>query len=396
MTIEQLETQEHRRLLVLDDDQEVAQTVANIARSAGIDCRAVSQAEQFFLALIDFDPTHVVIDLMMPDLDGISVIRRLADGRSKVGVIIVSGASPRVVEAASRSANEHGLWVTGTLSKPFSREALIASLALAPYSQAKVNSLGPNATRNVEAELYEALECGEISIALQPKVALGDGSLVGFEVLARWQDEAGTSYPPDVFIPAAERAGLIDDLTQSVLGQALGWLSQHFAEARFSIAVNVSAKSLRGGSLFTMLDTICSGNTIAPERLIIELTESEAVGDQTDTLDMITQLRLRGYELAIDDFGVGYSSLVQLARLPYSELKIDRRFVADLAVSHESRAIVAAIIGMARGLGLRTVAEGVEDLDTFNLLKSMGCDFAQGYFIGRPMTPDKAVEWVDA
>lgn len=397
MTLGKNSSAETCRLLILDDESDVGQTIVNMAQSSGIESKAVSSAEVFFSELAKFAPTHVAIDLMMPTLDGIGVIRQLAEIDAMVAVIIISGASPRVLEAAKRSAVEHGLCVAGVLGKPFSRQALIATL------QIRANTISPAAlsravtTKAVDLELQvaKAIETDAIAIALQPKVVLSSGDLIGFEVLARWTDQ-GFDIPPDRFVPAVERAGLIDKMTEVVLSKAMTWLAHNAPDQRFSMAVNVSARSLRTDTLLAMIDTVCELHALPPERLIVELTESEAVGEQTDTLDTITQLRLRKVELAIDDFGVGYSSLVQLARLPFSELKIDRRFVSDLTVSHESHAIVAAIIGMAKGLGLRTVAEGVEDLETYHLLKSMGCDCAQGYFIGRPMSPADASLWIKA
>ena len=394
MTVDKAFAPQTWRLLVLDDERDVGQTIVTMARSAGVEAKAVTEAEDFFSQLDAYRPTHVAIDLMMPSLDGIGVIRQLADTHADVSVIIISGASARVLEAAKRSATEHGLSVAGILTKPFSRQALVATLemqaaSIAPESHPRDRQSGGA----LEARLVAALAEDRIGIALQPKVALESGELIGFEALARWQND-GIAVSPDQFVVVAEKAGMIDALTRTVLGKAVRWLARQEHSGSLTVAVNVSARSLKGDALLQMIDATCRDHHLSPERLIVELTESEAVGDQTDALDTITQLRLRRIALAIDDFGVGYSSLVQLARLPFSELKIDRRFVSDLTVSHESHAIVAAIIGMARGLELRTVAEAVEDLETYNLLKSMGCYSAQGYFIGRPMSPEDAAKWI--
>lgn len=397
MTMQTYSSVDTCRLLILDDESAVGETIVNMAQASGIEARATNNAAAFFRQIYKFDPTHVAIDLMMPSLDGIGVIRRLAETNIKLAVIIISGASPRVLEAARRSAVEHGLSVVGVLGKPFSRKDLIGSLQIGDGSRSHASAFRASTRGSVvlEQQVAQALEQDMIGIALQPKVSLCNGELVGFEALARWREENGIAIEPQHFIPAAERAGLIDRLTEVVLEKSMTWLADHGKERDFSMAVNVSAISLRTDSLLQMVDAMCRRHQITPERLIVELTESEAVGEQTDALDTITQLRLRKVELAIDDFGVGYSSLVHLARLPFSELKIDRRFIGDLATSHESHAIVVAILGMAKGLGLRTVAEGVEDLETFNLLKSMGCDCAQGFFIGRPMPPGDAARWID-
>jgi EAL domain-containing protein (putative c-di-GMP-specific phosphodiesterase class I) len=144
-----------------------------------------------------------------------------------------------------------------------------------------------------------------------------------------------------------------------------------------------------------MVADACSRHDIAPERVVLEVTESGAIDPDSGALDVLTRARLMGMKLSIDDFGVGYSSLVQLARMPFSEIKIDRSFVAELCHSCEAQAIIAAIIGMSDGLGMTTVAEGVEDLETYMRLRDMGCHAAQGYFIGRPMASARAVAWSD-
>jgi EAL domain-containing protein (putative c-di-GMP-specific phosphodiesterase class I) len=348
--------------------------------------------------LQNFSPTHLAIDLIMPSLDGIGVIRKLSEIDIDVSVIIVSGADPRVLDAARRSANEHGLRVAGVLRKPFRRKELVAALTVDPDARDRLVSSGPGHEgykSALEYKIQEAFERDLIKIALQPKVSLLDGKLVGFEALARWTGENGLPIEPDQFVPAVESAGLIGRLTEVVLEKSLTWANGCGNHKNFSIAINVSALSLQTDHILQMIDGMCEEYKFSPDRLIVEITESEAVSHHTDALDVITQLRLRKIDLSIDDFGVGYSSLVQLARLPFSELKIDRRFIAELTTSHEAHAIVVAILGMARGLGLRTIAEGIEDLETYNTLQALGCDSAQGFFIGRPMSPEAASRWIE-
>ncbi|WP_164730532.1 EAL domain-containing response regulator [Pelagibacterium montanilacus] len=391
----QPEIGERVRLLILDDEAEVAETIANIARSRGALALATTEAAGFFDALDQFCPTHIALDLRMPGMDGIMILEKLRLRGCEAALIVVSGVDKRVIDASLRSAAEIGLPVAGTLAKPFSSRQLAALLALpssAPRCAPTDTAVTAPAEPDAEA-LRVALASGVIAPAFQPKVSCVDGNLIGFEALARWQDPDGPNYTPDQFIPLAEANGMIDALTETMARQSLAWLGRTFPGQRHTIALNISAHSLFNLSMIDQLEILCEETGINPGRLVIEITESGMLGHGTDILNLLTRLRLKGMALSIDDFGVGYSSMVQLARLPFSELKIDKRFIASLGHSSESRTIVSAIIGMAKGLGLRTVAEGVEDLATFSYLKDKGCDVAQGYFIGRPMPAFEAAHW---
>jgi EAL domain-containing protein (putative c-di-GMP-specific phosphodiesterase class I) len=172
------------------------------------------------------------------------------------------------------------------------------------------------------------------------------------------------------------------------LDLALRWLSKSGCGPEVSIAVNISARSLVDSWLVDLASDICREVTVDPSRLIFELTESSAVMDSGTALDLLTRLRVKGFHLSIDDFGTGHSSMVQLVGLPFSEIKVDKSFVSASLRSPEDRAVTKSVVDLGHSLGLRVTAEGVEDGPTLELLNTMGCDLAQGYFIGRPMTVD--------
>ena len=151
------------------------------------------------------------------------------------------------------------------------------------------------------------------------------------------------------------------------------------------MALNISARNLHEPRFAELLEKHCAEAGLAPARVTLELTETAAMQDAVKMMDVLTRLRLKGFKLAIDDFGTGYSSLVQLHRLPFNEIKVDRAFVADCTTSGESRSIVRMIIDLAHALGMTAVAEGVESADALDLLRDLGCDQAQGYFIARPI-----------
>jgi EAL domain-containing protein (putative c-di-GMP-specific phosphodiesterase class I) len=246
----------------------------------------------------------------------------------------------------------------------------------------------------LSAALKRAIEDESLSLAYQPKIDLGTGRVIGVEALARWRDEVRGDVPPSEFIPLAESGGMIDALTQWVCRRALtqlaSWRGQGFS---LSIAINVSALTLRDVGLPDSIERLCRLQDIGCDNVTVELTETAAQHD-VHLLDTLTRFRIKGFCVALDDFGTGYSSLLQLRQLPFTELKIDRSFIHDVATAEDSRLIVKSVIDLSHALGLIAVAEGVEDEETLRVLAALGCDQVQGFFIARPMPADEVTHWL--
>ncbi|WP_118857457.1 EAL domain-containing protein [Sphingomonas mesophila] len=232
-----------------------------------------------------------------------------------------------------------------------------------------------------------------LHMVYQPKVSLADGSLKRVEALVRWDDPKLGPVPPSRFVPMAERHGLIDLLTNWGLTTSLHqWLEWRAAGLDLEIAFNISALSLQYLDFPDLVERMCRALDVPAERLVLELTEG-ATQPLVKLMDTLTRFRIKGIGLALDDFGVGYSSLMQLKQLPFTDIKIDRFFVKDLAESNDSRVIVAAIIAMAHGLGLTVTAEGVETEGQLRFLAEAKCDVAQGYLIATPLAPAEMAAW---
>ncbi len=392
-----------QKLLIIDDDDMIGQTMSYIARSIGIEAHATSQPDEFFEQVESWKPTHIALDLVMPDMDGVEVLVELAKRECSAGIIITSGVGPRVLDAARRSAGEHGLNIIGVLSKPFS-PALLRQMLTTEVNA--VDGSGFASTRgkgrDIEVgELAEAIENGEIELAYQPKVWCNSGLLAGFEALARWRSPQRGMVMPGQFIPVAESGDLIKRLTLEVMDLAMEWMSESLDDSQadeddwLSMSINISALTLDDPHFINHVTTQCKRFGIAPGRLIFELTETSAMQDPVTSLDLLTRLRMKGFQLSIDDFGTGYSSMLQLVRLPFSEIKIDRSFVMSASRSTESRAVIRSIIELGRSLGLRTTAEGVEDAETLEYLKELRCELAQGYFISKPLSGAEASSWAE-
>jgi EAL domain-containing protein (putative c-di-GMP-specific phosphodiesterase class I) len=240
-----------------------------------------------------------------------------------------------------------------------------------------------------------ALEEQRLHMAYQPKVSLGDGGLTRVEALVRWDDPALGPVEPSRFVPMAEEHGLIDELTlwglRTILKQWLEWREDGIDT---SIAFNISALSLQHLDFPDLVERMCRALEVPTDRLVIELTEG-ATQPLIKLMDTLTRFRIKGIGLAIDDFGTGYSSLMQLRHLPFTEVKIDKAFVADVTKSRDCRLIIQAITDLAHGLGLIATAEGVETIDQLRAVRELGCDIVQGYLISPALDPAALKGWIE-
>lgn len=287
----------------------------------------------------------------------------------------------------------------GTTTEQLLRAADVAS-ELAIESQAPVVVYRAEADLHSESKLEllhrmrRALDAEEFEVWFQPKTDFISGLVVGAEALIRWHDD-DRWIPPDEFIPAAEAAGMMNDLTDFVLGKSLAAASEwHKAGNQIGVAVNLSPSSLDDPQLPSRIASELQRFNVAPPSLTIEITESVVMGRGDTVTESLARLRALGIRLSVDDFGTGYSSLRYLKDLDVDELKVDRSFVQDLAVSDRSETIARTVVGLGHSLGLQVVAEGVETSEARDLLKEMGCDVLQGYLVGRPMPLDDFNKWV--
>lgn len=246
----------------------------------------------------------------------------------------------------------------------------------------------------LESGLHTALEQGQLHLVYQPLVSLKDQTLNGAEVLLRWTHPKLGMIPPEKFIPIAEETGLILEIGDWVLKEALFQASQWCKRfGKFRIAVNVSSYQFKQPEFITTLKKLLhnSCNSIKGLNLELEITESLLIEDDSNVGEILQEISDLGVELSIDDFGTGYSSLGYLKRFPINTLKIDRMFIRDLTHDKEDAALTSTIISMAKGLGLRVIAEGVEEKEQFKFLSTKRCDIIQGYYFSPPL-PSKAFE----
>jgi diguanylate cyclase (GGDEF)-like protein len=247
---------------------------------------------------------------------------------------------------------------------------------------------------SMETDLREALHRGELELHYQPLVDLDTGSLSGFEALARWQHPDMGAISPVDFIPVAEESGLIVPLGRWALEEAARtiakWDARKDGGSDFRISVNMSAVQMQRDDVVEAVSSALSAANVSGNRMTLELTESAFINDPAGAKRLLSSLKDLDANLAMDDFGTGYSNLAYLQQLPIDVLKIDRSFVSEMMVDKDKRAIVRTVLSLARALGMKTTAEGIESEEISEVLRRLGCSVGQGYYYARPMTGDAA------
>lgn len=384
------------KIYVIDDDAFALRMVSHQLKALGFtETVGFEHAADAVRALSEdpVAPSLILLDLQMPDLDGIEFVRHLATLKFGGGLILVSGEDERVLQTASTLASAYALDVRGVLTKPVS-PARLKALLDAPSGAPPREPTQPRKTYPPEAVAH-AIHSDELVNYYQPKVDLRTGRVIGVEALVRWLHPTDGLVYPEQFVSVAEEHRLIDPLTRTVLKNALlqarAWRDEG---ADLVVAVNVSMENLAALDFPDFIERALRDAGVPNQQLVLEVTESRLSHNARMALDIFTRLRLKRIGLSIDDFGTGHSSLAQLRIVPFDELKIDAGFVHGADRDASARAIVDASIAMARQLGLTTVAEGVEVFTDWEHVRAVGCDVGQGYFIGHPMPAETFNTWL--
>jgi len=393
-------------LYIVDDDTLTCELLSIIAEPLFKSVTVFNDAGDFLNHAVNDDDV-VLLDLMMPGVDGIEVLRNLAEKNSTARIILISGYDQSVLHSAERLAFDYGLKIEGQFTKPISIDELTELLAtvLSKICSENIRNINtathtvttPSKVINFQPnkdDLLNGIKNNEFVLHYQPQINMKSSVLSGVEALVRWQHpEHGLIYP-DKFIQLSEDTGVIgvltEEITNIVITQIENWRRQG---SDVKVSVNISAQNITTLSLPEQLNELMNKHKIPPSMLVLEVTESALMGNLTLSLDILTRLRLKGVHLSIDDFGTGFSSLSQLHKIPFTELKIDQSFVADMDKNNDSFAIVETCIMLGHKLHMEVVAEGIEDKAIYDLLVGMGCDVAQGYYIAKPMPANKLIDW---
>ena len=382
-----------KRLLVVDDERIQRMIVIRSVAPLGYAVDSAASLQEAAARLAEYRYDVVILDLSLGETEGISLLQTLRMGDSDPVLVFISRLDERVLAASLRLAASMGFRVAGTLRKPASPGALRVMLRDLPARRAA--RAEPGQVPPTVAELADAIDSGAIVPHFQPKVSLHDRRVTGVEALARWPRPGGQRMPPDIFVPLAEQSELIAPLTFHIMRASLEACARwHEWHPDCRVAVNLSPLILADPGLPDKVERLLFETGLGPGALIAEITESTVIADPVIAAEVLTRLRIKGIELSIDDFGTGHSSLLALLRLPFSELKIDRSFVSQCDTDPEAWKIVRATVSMARELGLRVVAEGVETEAVAARLRGIGCDTGQGWLFARAMAESDLLAWL--
>src|SRR6266446_4066823 len=386
------------RFLVAEDHEFQRSVLVRMLESLG--AKAVHEAADGHGALkILQDPTRpvdiVISDLEMPGMDGMEFVRHLGETGVRVSIILASALERKLLASIATMSEAYGINLLGVVEKPITPaklEALITLHKPAQMQWGRSKTAGPTFTLE---EIAAGLKNNEFEPFFQPKVELATGRVKGAEALARWRHPQHGIIAPYAFIEPLEDNDLIDELAWVMLRKAAAFCSTwRSAGLEATVSVNLSLKSLTDTRLADRVTELVLSENLEPRHMVLELTESAATTDVGKALENLARLRIKGFGLSIDDYGTRYSSMQQLTRIAFTELKIDQSFVTNATKQESAKVILESSLDMARKLNITAVAEGVETQADWNLLRQLGCGLAQGFFIARPMEAGAYPNWV--
>lgn len=358
-------------LLVVDDEPDFVELITQIATGLGFEVLPAHSAESLFDQLSRRGPSMLLLDLQLPGMDGVEILRHLARQTLEAGVLLVSGMDHRVIMSARQLGESLGLKMLGVLQKPAMIDDIEALLA---------THLDRNARLDVE-DLRRGIEEMELVVHYQPKLVRTDGrwQIRSAEALVRWNHpRLGLVYPGQ-FLPLAENNELIVAITDFVLSDAIRQAGQWRKHGHdVGVAVNLSPRLVRDIGFPDRLSRLLKEYDLPPERLTIEVTEASSLHDPELVTDVFTRLRVKGIALSLDDFGTGTSSITQLYRMPFTEVKIDGSLIAEVPHTQAAATVVRAIVELAHRLSLSVCAEGIETVAAFEFMEQVGCEALQG------------------
>ena len=386
------------RFLVVEDHAFQRSMMVEMLESLGV--RSIHEAADGFSALevtreLEQPFDIIVTDIDMPGMDGMAFIRRLGEAKVRASLIITSGLDKSLLDAVETMSGAYGIRLLGTVEKPPTPERFAELIGMHWQIKPTPDISGHGSSIFSIDEVMAGLHEEQFEPFYQPKIDLLTNRVKGAEALARWRHPHFGIVLPYAFISLLEDAGQISELTWIILAKSardcLNWRAAGFD---LNVSVNLSVKMLDDPAIADAITWQVTQQGLEPRHMILEVTESAAMGSVGHVLENLARLRMKGFGLSIDDYGTGYSSMQQLTRIPFTELKIDGSFVMRAVHQESSRKILESSLEMARKLGITSVGEGAETAEDWNLLRTCGYDLAQGFFVARPMEATAFPEWV--
>ena len=388
----------HLNFLVVEDHAFQRWAIGN--QLEGLGAKSVRSAEDGRAALAilrDLEiPIDIVIsDLDMPEMDGMELIRHLGEGGGSPSIILASGLDRALLASVAAMAREYGVSLLGAIEKPVTAKNLLPLIEQHVLAPQGANRAAGSARTFTLEEVLAGLRGGRIEPYFQPKVDMRSGRVRGAEALARWHHPTEGVIGAVSFVPLLERSGNIATFTAMMVKDAAAccraWMDMG---CLVNLSLNLSQESLADMGLADQMVKLVRAEGLEPREVIFEVTESAMAADVGRALENLSRLRIRGFGLSIDDYGTGYSSMQQLSRVAFTELKIDQSFVRNATDQQPSRVMLESSLEMAGKLRIPAVAEGVETRAEWELLRELGCDLAQGFYVAKPMDATHLMRWL--
>nr|WP_298689202.1 EAL domain-containing response regulator [uncultured Dongia sp.] len=390
------------RVLIIDEQSVTRRMAVKMVRDCG--AAEILEAENVEHALTMLDAQKRAVDLVITDvkagdvagaMDGVEFVRRIAERRLAANILIASALDDSIIRSIETMAKGFGLDVAGHVKRPISPENLRPVIVRLVARRAAAPLLRSRAVHVSVEDLRHAIAQKQFVPHFQPRVRASDGEVTAVEALIRWRHPERGLVPPGAFIPLADRTGLIDGITDVVLEKSINW-ARVWLDAGIDIAVsvNLTENALNQPRLPERIAELAKQHGVAHERIVLEVTESAAITEFASSLEALARLRIMGFGLSIDDFGTGMGTAEQLARTSFTEVKIDQALVTGVFEQPQFFGLLESSLKLAKRLGLKTVAEGVEAQEDWDLLSRLGCDEMQGYHVARPMPGEEVEGWV--
>ena len=383
-----------KRILVVDDSATMRDMLTQFLRSGDYMVSTAGSGDQAFELLKTEKYDVIITDLEMPQMDGYGLIRSISELDWDPAVILISHHDEGSLHSARELALAYSVNLLGTLSKPIDKMELFATLN--EVASTRSASYTTSETILAESEFMRGLMTDGLSPVFQPKVELKTGKLLAAEAFARWQAPGGGLLGAGAVVRVAREKGYMDVLTYRMLELALEQQGRWQREGKtVPLSINVSSENLRKEDFADVVSGLADQFDVKPSLVRLELAESDFQVDERIPLEVLSRLHMRGFGLALDDFGTGFSSLMRLQSIPFDEMIIDREFVGRASDDKVARIILDSAIDLSHKLGLKCTCEGIENEEQLEMAREMGADIVQGYHIGKPMSPEELLIWLE-
>ena len=386
------------KVLIAEDDRFSQKVLAEMLKDSNVSNVDFADSGDVVLAKIDShaDPDLLICDLHMPGVDGIDLLRMLGERDFKGEIIVISGCDKRIIKAACKMAVHYKLNLTGGLEKPIDSRKLAR---LIRYCGENKKALQANNDQLVftEEEIEQAISQAHIVPYFQPQVDVETGEVFCVECLARWQHPGRGLLLPGDFLPQLKAFNLLESFNEMLFVAALKEFKHLHSDCNIPhMAFNLPPECLNNPELAARYQHHVTSVGLKTEDIIIEVLESHYEETQELPVAVLNHLRLKGFGLSVDDFGTGYSSLDRVSKVPVTGVKVDKRFVLEAHDDEVARSIIRNTVHLANELNLKTVAEGIENMDDWVLMRELGCNYIQGYLVARPKIASQFKIWLES